>query len=63
MMTNQKQINKLRKSIELQTRTKTNLEAMQIADSGKTIELCDQIIASLKAQLAIYTQKSGGVIA
>jgi len=62
-MTTTKRISQLRKSIDLQTRTKANLEAMQIADSGKTVELCDRIIASLNAQLAIYTQKSGGVIA
>lgn len=58
-----KRINQLRKSIALQNRTKAGLEKMQIADAGKTVSLCNQIIAGLEAQLAIYTQESGKVIA
>ena len=57
-----KKIRQLRKSIELQERIKANLETMSIA-APESIELCARIIAQLKAQLAIYTQKDGGVIA
>lgn len=53
-MTNTKRISQLRKSIKLQESIKINLESMTIADAGKTIELVDQILATLKAQLAIY---------
>jgi len=58
-MTNRKRISQLRKSIELQTRIKSNLESMSIADAGKTIELVDNILATLKAQLAIYCGDCG----
>lgn len=61
-MTNQKRISQLRKSIELQSRIKSNIEAMSIA-APESLSLCDRIIAQLKAQLAIYTQTNEGVIA
>lgn len=54
-----KRISQLRKSIELQERIKSNLGSMIIADAGKTVELCDLILATLRAQLAIYCGECG----
>jgi hypothetical protein len=53
-MTNTRRISQLRKSIELQARIKSNLERMSIA-APESVELCDRILAQLKAQLAIWT--------
>ena len=61
-MKEQKRISQLKKSIALQERIKSNLEAMSIG-APESIEFCARIIAQLKAQLAIYTSKNGGVIA
>ena len=57
MTKTQKQISRIRKSIELQERIKANLEAMKVADAGRTVELSKQIIAVLNAQLEILTMK------
>jgi hypothetical protein len=48
-MTTKQRIAKIDKSLTLQRRTLANLESMQLADAGKTIELTKQIIRSLEA--------------
>lgn len=43
-------LSRVKRSIELQKRTLANLQEMNLADGGKTIELTRQIIAQLESQ-------------
>lgn len=48
-------IARLKKSIALKERTLENLQSMDIADNGSTIELTHRILSQLRASLRLLT--------
>lgn len=52
-MKTKQQIARIDKSLALQRRTLANLEGMELADAGRTIELTKQIIAMLEARRSL----------